>query len=265
MIWKSFLLLLPLGSPVVALEIRGTLGSDSAAPGFDPDASQLQAVFDEASAYWEDIIEDTATVRITFRYKDINALASGGALLVSNGKPFSGSISIDSTPRSWYFDADPSGHSEFALEQRTYQDYSSNQQSAWFNGAPPELLEVSFAGPATQSAPSMAQQGFDMYTILLHEIGHVLGLSHAQLAGAETIDQGDYDFDFDPAWIGGVNAAVKTDGTNPNNVDDWSHLASASLMCNACARTGERVLPSATDVFAVASAAGWTHSLATLH
>ena len=245
----------PLGG-VTILHSFDSAGSDS--PTFDPGGVLLQDIFASAVAYWEDLIEDPEAMFITYRYRDVDALADGRATFLILGKPSAGVINIDSDPRAWYFDESPLDHAEYDFTQRLFEDLSSSQQSQWFNGNPPDLLEVSYRGTANDSAPAAARTGYDMFSTVVHEIGHVLGLSHQELAGAETFGQGDFDYDVPPQFVNGASFAINTAGTNANDVNDWSHIAAESLMCDNCAQIGLRRLPSATDVFAIASPAGWS-------
>lgn len=236
-------------------------GSD--APDFDPERLQLQNLFEAAATVWEGIIQDSGTVVITFRYKDVDALANGTALLLVGGKPLTGAINVDSKPRPWFFDPTPLDNSEFEFVPRAFDELSSLQQTDWFDGAPPADFEVSYRGTALPTAPPDAVHGYDMFSTIVHEIGHVLGLSspttmNPGMAYLEAVAQGDFDFDISPHLVGDATMAIRTHGTNPNNVDDWSHLAAPSLMCANCAEVGVRRLPAATDVLAVASAAQWS-------
>jgi hypothetical protein len=196
---------------------------------------------------------------IIYGYKTTYGLASGRAVSLSVlGKPVTGVVEIDSTPRNWFFDPTPLDHAEFEFSQRLYRDLSNDEQEQWYGGAAPELLEVSYRGDAVETAPPSAQDGLDMFSTIVHEIGHVLGLSHRDMIYAETVEEGDFDVDVNPRFVGGATMAIRTAGTDPDDVRDWSHLGSPSLMCDACSRPGLRRLPSATDVLAIASAAGWT-------
>ncbi len=233
--------------------------SGSEFPAFDPDGARLQSLFAGAETLWEGIIEDDGPVVITCRYRDISSLADGAALLVVGGKPVTGAINIDNDPREWYFDPTPLDHSEYEMVQRTFDSLSPAQQSAWFDGSPPAAFEASYRGTATTAAPEAAQHGLDMFSTVLHEIGHVLGLSSMSMAYPETIGQADFDFDVAPVFVNGAAMAMRTHGTNPNDVDDWTHIAAQSLMCDGCAAIGQRRLPAASDVLAIASAAGWSH------
>ena len=91
----------------------------SATPTFDPDGSQLTAILEEAAAYWEDIIEDTQTINVTFYYDSLsdNTLADHLTISTSGNVETSMRLRFDVTDiggnnSNWFFDPTPSDHSE---------------------------------------------------------------------------------------------------------------------------------------------------------
>ncbi len=242
--------------------------TDTTAPGnyptFDPTGANLAAIVAACKTVWQDIIEDVGTVNITYSYASIAGLANGTATATSGGKPTAGHINVDSdNVRTWYFDPTPTNNSEYDFTQRLYQDLTGTQQANWFNNTPPLLIESSYRGVANATAPANAANGFDMYTTFLHEVGHVLGLS-SSMASQEARDSGgvfgagDFDFDVPSTFANGDPFAVRASGTNPDDVNDWAHVAAASFMCDSCAATGLRRLPAAADILAIAACSNWT-------
>jgi len=227
--------------------------SDS--PSFDLTGAKLTPIFQQAADYWEDIIEDAWTLDIEYYYDDLNDpdnfLGLHTNLGTSGGKPTEARIRIDTQrwdiERDWWFDPTPAGDTEFDLEQTLYRDLTPGEQSAWFAGSPPEVLEVGFRGPAV--AGGAADGHLDVFSTVIHEMGHALGLT-GNVASGEVAD-GDYDA---PAsMVRGTNTDILE--TAPDNY----HIADGvALMCSGCGASGLRRMPSATDVLAIAAASGWT-------
>ncbi len=240
-------------SPARALDINLSFNSGaSAAPSFDPTGAQLSAVFDAAASFWEDYIHDTHTVDVEFYYTDLSdtfgTLATHENLGTSGGKPTASRIRIDTeldgVEQLWFFDPTPFDHGEYDLQQTLYRDLSGLQQTQWFNGAPPSLLEVGYRGHTVLGAPADAVNGFDILSTLIHELGHAVGLTVNVASG----EYADGDYDVPPGFVGGATMGI---------VGDFHLDAHTSLMCGGCGATGLRRLPTATDVLAVATAAGW--------
>ncbi|MEZ6193058.1 MAG: hypothetical protein R3C45_17435 [Phycisphaerales bacterium] len=107
----------------------------SAAPAFDSDGSRLTAIMEAAAAYWEDIIEDTQTINVTFLYDDLAAPSIG----YHNGDAYSGNVETDMTLRfdwqssggvatNWFFDTTPLDNAEFNLQPTLYRDLAATNQ-----------------------------------------------------------------------------------------------------------------------------------------
>ena len=246
-------------TPADSLTINLTFDSGTSdSPGFDSTGALLQPIMQAAADYWEDIIEDAGTLNITYYYNNLNdtngTLGLHTNLATSGGKPTSARIQFDTTlngtERVWYFDPTPTNHSEFDLQQTLYRDLNATNQSggtnAWFNGAPPDLLEVGYRGATAAGAPANAVNGFDIFSTAIHEIGHAVGLT-GNVTSPETND-GDYDVN-----TAFVNGAVMAIGDNNNHISPG-----VALMCAGCGATNLRRMPTATDVFAAAAAANWT-------
>jgi len=250
-----------LAQPAGALDIVMTFdmtfdsgASDS--PSFDPTGTGLQAIMGAVESYWQDIIETTGTLNVTYYYDDLNdpngVLANHLNQGTSGGKPTDYRIRVDTqrwgTDRLWCFDPTPTNNSEYDMVQALVRDLTAGQKSDWYNGTPKDMLEVSFRGSATGSAPADAQNGFDLFSVMLHEMGHGLGMT-ANVASGETGDD-DYDFDSDLVW-GGTMAAERRSATNRY------HLDGDNMLMFPSSGAGTRTLPSATDIFSIQAASNW--------
>jgi len=247
--------LLVVAAPAGALTIDLTFKSGtSASPSFDPNGLRISAIMVYAAKRWEDIIEDEATLKIEFYYSDLpdspSTLGRHTNLDTSGGKPTKARIQFDTVfsgnERLWYFDPTPGDDSEYNMTQTLYRDLTNTQKNNWFTGSPPDLLEVGYRGSAPNSAPDDAQNGNDILSTAIHEIGHAVGLTQNVAAG----EVGDGFYDVNPDFVRGATMGIG---------DNSFHIAPRrALMCSGCGATGLRRRPTATDVFAAAAAAGWT-------
>jgi len=224
----------------------------SEAPGFDPDGAILTDLMEAAALYWEDIMEDSHTLDVTFFYRDFTTTTLADTLVTSfsGGQPTACRIRVDSTPNyDWYLDPTPFDHSEYDLSQTTVGNLLSDDRSDWYNNYPPDLLEASYWGSQSGSAPPEVTDSVDMLTVLLHEFGHGVGMV-SQTAGAEI---GDGDYDFDPNQVWGQTVAAEY-----YSASRAYHLAGRRTLMYPFSDTEQRVMPSATDVLAIAGAVGWS-------
>jgi hypothetical protein len=227
-------------------------------PSYDPAGTNLIAMMNAAAEHWgraTGIIQDNHLISINISWANLSdpngtlglhTNLDGGPVV----KPTLAQIQMDTqlngVNRNWYFDATPNNHSEYGPVQTRYSNLIPANQTAWYNGSVPLVLEEGFAGVATATSPLAAQNGPDMYSVALHEMGHALGLT-TNVAAIQVID-GDYDVN--PAFVGGSIMGITDNGT--------FHLPHANTVMGPGINSGIRRLPSATDVFAAASASGWS-------
>ncbi|MBN1909150.1 MAG: PEP-CTERM sorting domain-containing protein [Pirellulales bacterium] len=237
------------GRPAMAVDLVMTFNSgSSAAPSYDSDGSKLTALMSAVETYYEDIFEASGTLNVEFYYQNIDVLAVHNNLATSGGKPTSCRIRVD-TNRTWYFDETPFDNSEYNMSQMLARDLTSTEISDYYNGTPNDFLEVSYMGGADWgSAPWDCIIGYDLFGLLLHEMGHGLGMT-GNVAYGEVSSDNDYDFDPDLMW-GGSAAAECYASDNRYHLDVETTMYPYSTW-------GERRLPSATDILSIETTCNW--------
>ena len=264
--WKNSILFTPASCLAIAalclfpqttpaLTINLTFDSDASdLPTFDSTGTLLAAIIQASADYWEDIIHDAGTLDINYYYDDLSdangTLASHVNLATSGGKPTEARIRFDTqingSERNWYFDPTPTNHSEYDLQQTLYRDLAAADQTNWFTGSPPDLLEVGYRGGLSETAPAAANGAYDIFSTAIHELGHAVGLT-GNVSSAEYAD-GDYDVPTN--LVGGAVMGIQGDAHIDPRI---------ALMCSGCGATNLRRIPTATDIFAAATGSSWTN------
>jgi autotransporter-associated beta strand protein len=219
-------------------------------PSWDPDGTILKAHFQAAKAIWEYLLPGGGSYDIEFEWDDdIDPL---GLTTPDFTDPTSFVIEMN-TDFNWYADADFATNSDFTFTQTLHTQLLEPGRTDWFPGTtPPTTLEVGYVGVGN-STPSLqpdvtSASGFDLLTVILHEIGHTLGIN-----GTEPGEYNIY-----PQHVGGLNnVLVKEEEDDTILVE--SHLAgggAAPWLMDSSQAPGQRVLPSATDVLVIAEDQG---------
>jgi hypothetical protein len=216
-------------------------------PIWDPDGAILKSHFQAAKTIWENLLPGGGSYDLEFEWDDdIDPL---GLTSPDSQNPGDFFIEMNST-KNWFADPTPGTNEEFATmpTQMLYGQLSASDQWTYFPVAsPPFTLETRYNLAGTDGTFGLggydAQDGHDLLTVILHELGHVLAINNV-LPGNWTID---------PQHVGG-QADVWVLGTFA--IPGGSHLAGdwqvpGFLMCPA-SPTGQRILPSATDILVIA-------------
>jgi len=244
----TWMLAFPL--PAGAIDIVIHLNDKGMNPSYDPSGSRLETIANAAAIYWEEALPESGTYDVDLWWDNgLDGTTLGNWSWDSVGND---NIRINPGPSAgpWFIDPTPNDHSEFDFvtqdrfwnaddgrwEYRGGQwldrDVDPAEQSAWFGGSPPGLMEIGYRGWATD--PTLQGQ-FDLFSTVIHELGHEMGVNGS---GGP--------WEADPAWLAGATATF-----NENAGGD--HLAArTSLMCDGCGLLGTRRFPSAADIMAAA-------------
>ncbi|MGD9127618.1 MAG: PEP-CTERM sorting domain-containing protein [Planctomycetia bacterium] len=231
----------------MAIDIVMTFNSGaSTSPSFDSNGSKLTALMAAAESYYEDIFTADWTLNVEFYYADFDGgtLGRHNNLGTSGGKPTSCRIRIDDD-HYWFIDDTPFNNSEYDMDLTYAGDLGS--PGTYYNGTVPDMLEYSHRGYSSGDEGFLHYFQQDMWSVVLHEMGHALGMT-SNVASGET---GDYDYDYDSDLVWGNTMAAKCEAS-----DNRYHLKAQTMM-NPTNNMGYRTLPSMTDIFAIETAANW--------
>jgi len=293
--WAFFALV---AMPCQALDITLVYDENqSDNPATDPNGNQLGSIVEAAASIWDDLIVPNHALTITYRWADLSdeTVSKSGQTINEvfdeNGRIISATLQFNKE-REFWIDPTPLDHSEFDIQQFLYRDLDPEQQANWYSAAP-DLLEVGYAGdPKSENTQdingrTLGESTRDLLTLVLHEMGHTLNVNSTPGGvGREEIELeiGDEfsDYDFDPTSVGGFTVAAFTQRSEPDPDDpngplelrdhihptldeDGNEIANPlSPVLNWGKSLGSpymRRLPSATDVLAIQSAAGWAIDL----
>jgi len=228
-------------------------------PPFDPDGSLLTTTMQAVQSRYQDVFEDNDhTITINYWWDDLANLGGIHSLVSETGGNnsreteanlrFDTRIGSGGAFKQYFFDSTPLQDEEFTMAQVLYgTGLKPSQKTQFFNGAVPSLLEVGYTGTAI---PGGAADGLrDILSLAFHETGHALGMSASNDATVFQTQDGDYDFN--PNFVAGNNMAANILFTG---TDVLGHLDDTfSVMFPGLSLSSARTLPSATDIFSMAS------------
>src|SRR5688572_15600828 len=233
-----------LAGQAAAINIDLTYDEDET-PSFDPNGTKLIAVARAAADIWESIILDDSDWHFDISWDDL-----GGNRLGQYRPSYVPFDSIDITLSThndgalapWFFDETPFENEEYVpFTQTLVRDLTPADADEAYSGGPPLLLEAGFSGTTLFGSPAMGH--FDALTILLHEMGHALGMNYSF---------NDEDYDIDPSDIGGLSVGLEEG-------EGIELKLQTALMNDFVGVKGKRTLPSASDILATHDQSGFTN------
>lgn len=213
-----------------ALSIVGQFNSSVLGPDSDPlrGGGNLVSIFEAAAGFWETAILDDAVVTISFGWYPLP-----GPLGFAFGADRAGSVFFPLN-NPWFVDSTPTLNEEFTSTQHV---------SATLNGR-----TINYANGLTGGMG--AAGGYDLFSVMLHEIGHVLSFGPNFLA-----DQSDGFVNVTaPRPMAGI--ALPVAGTCCHLDTPPGYTGFTPLMYPFMG-PGERRLISGADLLFVAEGGGW--------
>lgn len=235
----------------INIEYSTDFGGDES-PTWDPNGAILKAHFQAAKQIWEALLPGPGSYEFDFQYDNDIDNDDPNTLALTTDNAIDTFIEVNPDV-DWFCDPTPGDDAEFdvTIGQTLFRDLPSPLQSSVFPGNPPPgALEVGYRGtgsavPSASGAAGVnASNGYDMLSTIVHEIGHILGISG--------VEPGDYNMD--PQHVGGVGGVLVLEDP------DSGHLGGDGtvpfLMCEACGQRGVRRFPTATDILVIAEDQG---------
>ena len=219
---------------IIRNNLGGTPPSNSAGGG------NLAQIFNEACDWWEAALVTTPahTLTLNFQWGPFGGGTLAAHSLVSQGgtpnRETEGNITFDNDGSTvWFLDPTPCDPSEYTTFTTNTTNYGGGS-----------MIDEAFWSGATGAASGR----FDLMRTALHEVGHALGLSSANVAFQAERTDNDVDVTSPRPYAG---SALPLSSSS-------AHLLGCNfLMGGGCAVTSQRRYPSEADILANAQISQW--------
>jgi hypothetical protein len=202
-------------------------------PATTTGGGDLQSLFAEAAAHWESVILTDHTVIVDFGWAHMGPGIVGDTSIISSGggRPLRSRVKLDSDSFVYFMDATPADSAEWDTYTQSTDDLGGG------------ILNT--GRQHTDPSDPDAVGRIDLYSIILHELGHALGLSSGFTPYLN--EAGDNDIDV-AAPLPHAGTAIPVHGTS--NAHITNAVPNAIMVTNW--PSGERRLPSDADILAIA-------------